>query len=154
MKPIIYILLIFSLLTACAPLTPPPDAPVSSDETPVPGSETPQRPSLPLPKDTALERAPAFLDSADLLVLESFPPQYMLSLAGSLPTPCHQLRVAISPPDAENVIAVAVYSLVDPNMICIQVLQSFTENINLGSFPPGKYTVQIDGGPTLEFDAP
>lgn len=154
MKTIIYIFLIFSLLAACAPLTPAPDAPVSSNETPVRGSETPQRPSLPLPEDTTLERGPAFVDSAEVLILESFPPQYMLSLAGSLPTPCHQLRVNVSPPDAENVIVVTVYSLVDPNMICIQVLQSFAENINLGSFAPGKYAVQIDGGPILEFDAP
>ncbi len=154
MKYIIYSLLIVYLLAACAPSGPSPNAPVSSGDPATPGSEMPPRPSLPLPEDTALERGPAFLDSADLLVLESFPPQYMLSLAGSLPTPCHQLRVNVSPPNAENVIVVTVYSLVDPEVMCIQVLQAFNENINLGSFPPGKYSVQIDGGPTLEFDAP
>lgn len=152
MKHLILIVLIFALLAACAPATPPPDAPVSSDDTP--SGQPPQRPSLPQPGDSALERAPAFLDSANLLVLESFPPQFMLSLAGSLPTPCHQLRVAVSPPDAENGIDVAVYSVVDPNTMCIQVLQGFTENVNLGSFAAGKYTVRIENGPTLEFEAP
>lgn len=33
---------------------------------------------------------------------------------GGLPTPCNQLRAAVSPPDADNKIMVDVYSVSDP----------------------------------------
>ncbi len=154
----IYPLLILVLLAACAPqaaspTTPAPDSPVSSDMTP--GGEMPEAPYLPQPGDTELERGNAFIDSAEILVLESFPPQFLLNLGGSLPTPCHQLRVSASPPDSENVIAVTVYTVVDPNTICIQVLQDFIQGVNLGGFPAGTYTVQINGGEqSLSFEAP
>lgn len=154
MKPLIYIFAIL-MMAACAPAahpTPSPDVPVSSENTP--GAEAPPAPYLPQAQDATLQRGPVFLDSADLLVMESFPPQFLLSLAGSLPTPCHMLRVNVVQPDAENAIAVEVYSVVDPNVTCIQVLQSFSQGINLGSFPAGRYRVQINAEKTLEFDAP
>lgn len=158
MRKIIYTLLIVVLLAACAPQaiapisTPAPDSPVSSDMTPE--GDMPKAPYLPQPEDSALERAPAFLDSADLLIMESFPPQYLLNLSGALPTPCHALRVVVAPLTTENVINVEVYSVVDPSLICAQVLQPFSQGINLGSFPAGKYSVQIKDGPTLEIEAP
>jgi hypothetical protein len=85
-----------------------------------------------------------FIDSQDILVMESFPPQYKLSLSGSLPTPCHQLRVKVSEPDAQNRIVVEAYSLVDPEEVCIQVLEPFEANVPLGSFASGEYTVLLN----------
>ncbi len=149
--PVILAVFIFS---ACAPAadepaaTPPnPDQPISSDDTPAP-QVTP-----PTPTDSNLLRGNAYLDSVELLTLESYPLQFMLVLKGSLPTPCNQLRVDVNPPDGENKIIVDVYSVTQPDMVCAQVLEPFEENIPLGSFPTGHYTLWVNGGLASEFDA-
>jgi hypothetical protein len=85
--------------------------------------------------------------------MESFPPQFSLALSGELPTPCNQLRVDVMPPDGENKIVVDVYSLVSPDTMCADVIQPFSENIPLGSFPAGHYTIWINGEKVAEFDA-
>ena len=134
------------VLTAC---TPSVDEPVSSDEP----STSPPSDNIPSPGDSNLTRGEVFLDSTELLIMESFPLQFMLMLKGSLPTPCHQLRVAVSPPDAQNKIVVDVYTVVDPNTICAQVLEPFEENFPLGSFPTGHYTLWVNGEQIAEFDS-
>ena len=73
-------------------------------------------------------------------------------LAGDLPTPCNQLRAKINPPDTENKIVVDVYSVVDPNQVCVQVLEPFEASIDLGAFPTGHYTVWVNGEMAGEFD--
>jgi hypothetical protein len=95
-----------------------------------------------------------YLDSAQLLVLESYPPQYRLALTGSLPDPCHSLRVQPAAPDAENRILVDVYALADPSAVCIQMLKPFTVSVPLvvDGLPAGHYTVWVDGEKVGEFD--
>jgi hypothetical protein len=93
-----------------------------------------------------------FLNEASLTIRESFPPQISLTLAGDLPTPCNQLRVAIGSPDSEHKIMVDVYSLVNPSQVCVQVLEPFEESIDLGTFPGGHYTVWVNGEMAGEFD--
>ncbi len=142
MKLILFTLMI--TLTACAPATPsngnePPD-PGSADYTPKPG-------------DSKLTRDTVFLDSTDLLTMESSPLQFTLVLKGNLPSPCHGLRVAVSEPDPQNKIAVDVYSVTDPDKACIQVLEPFEVNFPLGSFPEGKYTLWVNGELVAEFQA-
>ncbi len=136
-----------------------PLATATQPRTNTPIANTPTRPSatppfLPAPGDGTMDRGNAFIDSADLRILESFPPRVMLTLQGSLPTPCHQVRVRTSPPDRENKIQVEVYSVSSPGAICIQVLAPFDVNVPLGSFPKGKYTVWVNGEQVGTFDAP
>lgn len=107
----------------------------------------------PQPDDAALDRGEAYIDISDVLTLESFPLQFMLHLAGNLPTPCNTLRVVAYPPDAENKINVDVYSLSDPDQICTQVLQPFDVNIPLGSFPEGKYSIWVNDEMIAEIQA-
>jgi hypothetical protein len=107
----------------------------------------------PRPGDDTLTRDGVYLDSTDLMVMESYPPQFMLMLKGNLPTPCHELRVVYHAPDEENRINLEVYSVADPNAVCVMMLQPFEQNINLGSFPSGHYTVWINGEQVAEFDA-
>mgnify|MGYP005839857103 FL=1 len=153
------VVLVLLMLAACTPVQSMPDAPVvvlpDATAKPEPSSvvQEPQ-PSLP-PKneDAALSRAPAYVQSAELLLLESDPPQVVLKLRGNLPTPCHQLRTEIKPPDAENRIEVDVYSVVDPNRICIQVLAAFELDLDLGRFPAGHYSVWVNGKNVGGFDA-
>jgi hypothetical protein len=88
-----------------------------------------------------------------LLIRESYPPQIALTISGDLPTPCHQVRAEIALPDAENKIIVDMYTVTDPNMVCTQVLKPFQENIDLGVFPSGHYSVWVNGELAGEFDS-
>jgi hypothetical protein len=108
----------------------------------------------PLPGEASMEQGQVFVEYAQLLVMESFPPQYLLQIRGSLPTPCHYLRANLPEPDAQNLIDIEMYSLVDPNVTCTQVLEPFQTNLNLGSFPQGSYSVLLNGEQVAEIEAP
>ncbi|MFO3796866.1 MAG: hypothetical protein ACK8QZ_06220 [Anaerolineales bacterium] len=101
-------------------------------------------PYLPRESDTTLTRGPVFLKNVDILVMESYPPQYVLSLEGSLPTPGHELRVQAQPPDAEGNIRIEVYSVADARRICVQVLKPFAVQMPLLS-GAGEYTFWVNG---------
>ncbi len=149
------------MLTACilpdADPPPPPDTPVSSEpgEEPAfpPGAETPGQVFLPpQPGDEQLHQGQVYLDSTDVLLLESFPVQVNLLLKGSIPTPCHQARFVIQPPDSQNTIRIELYSLINPDQICVQVLQEFETNLSLGPLPAGHYILLINSESAAEFD--
>ncbi len=155
-----------ALLAACAPpggapdgLVTPPDTVVTSPPAGRPSGNQPmppvtdQNPYAPQPADNQLMRGNVYLDSIQLLSMESYPPQIALLLQGSLPTPCNHLRVAVSAPDAKKRIFIDVYSVIDPNQICIQMLAPLEVNIPLGSFPPGHYSVWVNGEKIGEFDS-
>jgi hypothetical protein len=89
-------------------------------------------------------RGSVVIEKSELLVMESYPPQIFLSLKGTLPTPCHFLRATIGQPDAEKRIRVEVYALVEPDVICIQIVQPFEVSLPLGSFSEGPYTVLVN----------
>lgn len=118
----------------------------------MPTNEVPANPLAPKPSDENLTRGNVFIQEYGLMIRESFPPQVSLTFSGDLPTPCHELRVVVSEPDAENKIIADVYSVVDPDMICTQVLKPFQANMDLGAFPTGHYTVWINGEMAGEFD--
>lgn len=153
------------LLTACqASATVEPDNPLdpgnslenSLTELPIfvdPTKEQPNMPNDPLSNDGNLSREGIFIEEMGLIIRESFPPQIALSFSGNLPTPCHEIRSVVSDPDADNKINIEVYTLVDPNIMCTQVLKPFTESIELGTFPSGHYSVWINGQLAGEFDS-
>jgi hypothetical protein len=118
---------------------------------PAASGEPAASPLEPLPDEDSMSRGEVSISSAELLIMESYPLQVRLVIEGTLPTPCHKLRVEVSEPDAQNVIAVEAYSLVDPSEICIQVLEPFEESISLGSYPDGTYTVTLNGEEVGEF---
>ena len=150
------LLLITLLIASCAPQlepSPGPDAPVTSPPVDtMPTNEPVTNPFAPQPGDANLSRGTVFLNEASLIIRESFPPQVSLTWAGDLPTPCNQLRAEMHPPDPQNKIVVDVYSLVDPNQMCAQVLEPFDAAIDLGTFPTGHYTVWVNGQMAGEFD--
>lgn len=132
-----------------SPSTQAPDSPVSSDDQSAGGTAT--SPLDPIPGEETMKRGEATITKSDVLLLESYPVQVMLSLKGTLSTPCHHLRAKVTPPDSENRIQVDLYSLYDPNEICIQMLQEYESNIPLGSYPKGSYTVWVNGKQVGEF---
>jgi len=114
----------------------PPDTAVTSPPAGIPASREPvPNPYAPQPTDSSLNRGEVFIEEKGLLVRESYPPQISLFLSGNLPTPCNELRVQIGEPDETNNIEVDAYSVVDPNMMCTQVLKSFQASVDLGPFP-------------------
>lgn len=108
----------------------------------------------PVSLDKDFNRGPAFIDSTDIILKESYPVQVQLVLIGNLPTPCHLLRVVASDPDAGGRIEIEVYSVSDPEKMCIQVLEPFEAIIPLGDYTAGEYTISINGEPAAEFDLP
>lgn len=156
-RKLILLTLLAIALAACTSLvrdasTPQPDVPpdtTTSDETGSGGVNS--SPLDPIEGEDSMARGEAFVDSAELLILESYPLQIRLMVNGTLPTPCHHLRASLNEPDEQGRIYVELYSLVDPQEICIQVLESFETNISLGSYPDGSYTVWLNSEQVGEF---
>lgn len=146
----IFIFLI-SLVFLCSACGTNPNEPVSSDSSSP--NDTTQSEYLPKPEDAMLLRSEAYIDSNDLLTLESFPLQFMLNVKGNVPTPCNELRVLVNPPDTENKIYVDVYSVISPDKVCVQTLTPFEVNVSLGSFPTGHYILFVNGSKVTEFDS-
>ncbi|HEY2981554.1 MAG TPA: hypothetical protein VGJ22_10260 [Anaerolineales bacterium] len=141
------ILIVSALVAACSPAS--PDGPTTSQ---TPGAGLPPI-YAPRPGDANLERAEVFLDSTEVVAMESYPVQFAVVLKGHLPTPCHQLRVVYHEPDSQNRLKLEVYSVVDPTAACMQVLQPFDQNVYLGTFATGDYTVWVNEQQVAEFEA-
>jgi len=162
MKPGIFLLLIL-LVTSCTPAagatqdvvsTLSPDIAVTSPpEQTIPADQPMENPFAPKPDDASLSRGNAFTQEASLVIRESYPPQISLNLAGDLPTPCYQLRVQIGKPGSDNRINIDVYSVVDPDRMCTQVIKPFEASVDLGTFPQGHYSVYVNGELAGEFDS-
>ena len=167
MKYLLPLVLVAAVLAACGPSSASTTSPDSAATNPNqldsptanpivtenPPEEPPVMPYAPRPGDAKLTRGNVFIEENGLVIRESYPPQIALAISGNLPTPCHEIRAEISAPDVENKINVDVYSVVDPNMICTQVLKPFMENIELGTFPTGHYSVWLNGEMVGEFDS-
>ena len=146
-------------LAACTPAPAtepgmvPPDTAVTSPPAGSPSQTPVKNPYAPQPTDSKLTRGEISIEEMGVLVRESYPPQISLSLSGALPTPCHQLRVHVNDPAEENKINVEAYSVVDPELICTQVLEPFQASVELGTFPSGHYSVWVNGELAGEFDS-
>lgn len=158
MKTLLTLLLTAVLVAACVPATGDsavsyPSYPDASYPDPATGSMPANENFAPMPADEGMTRAEVYLDDTELLTLESYPLQFMLNLKGNLPNPCHQLRIAVSAPDTENRVNVDVYSIADPDQVCVQVLAPFEVNYSLGSFPAGMYSLWVNGEKVADFQS-
>lgn len=133
------------------PLTESPPAPTASPTpTATPPMEEvelnemkPENPFTLTFEERRWPRSQAYVEAREVLVTKSG--QVTLLLRGNLPTPCHQLRVLISKADAEKKIFIDVFSVVDPESVCVQVLAPFEEEVPLGAFAVEEYTFWVDG---------
>jgi hypothetical protein len=158
MKILLTLLLAAVLVAACVPAIGDnavsyPSYPDASYPDSAAGSMPANENFAPMPSDEGMTRAEAYLDGTELLTLESYPLQFMLNLKGNLPNPCHQLRIAVSAPDAENRVNVDVYSIADPDQVCVQALAPFEVNYPLGSFPAGMYSLWVNGEKVADFQS-
>ena len=108
----------------------------------------------PQPGDANLKRGQVFMDlsARKLETTAAQPNEVSANLNGSLPSPCHQVRIILTPANAQNKINLEVYSLVDPKMNCITIIRPFEVSYPLGSFSSGHYSVFVNGQLPGEFD--
>jgi hypothetical protein len=102
----------------------------------------------PSPDDSKMTQGKVFLDKIDFHM-------GTLSILGSLPTPCHKLRVVLSDPTYANfTINLSVYSLRDNSLICIQSLAPFQLSIPINNILDGTYTVKVNDVSQFKFTWP
>lgn len=155
-KILISMILLTIVLSACTSQNgayPNPVYPDPGYENPNPENPSDPNQYRPQPSDLNLMRKDAHVASSDLLIMESMPLQFSLNLKGNLPNPCYRLRISPAQPDAENKINVEVYSLVNPELICVQTTKAYDVNFPLGSYPSGHYILLVNGNQVAEFDA-
>ncbi|MDP2966437.1 MAG: hypothetical protein Q8N39_10465 [Pelolinea sp.] len=118
------IALIIFLLVSCAPS---PQQEISVDN-----------PYAPQEGDSGLTRAKAYVEIADWS-----PADNKLHLAGSLPTPCNQLRVSFT--QAEGKLTFDVYSLTDPKQMCAEMIQPFDVFLAVKNMPVKGISILVNG---------
>jgi len=109
---------------------------------------------VPLSSDENLIKGSVFINESEVVMKESAPVGVGLVLKGDLPTPCNALRVVVSKPDDQGHIELEVYSVVDADKVCVQVLSPFETFVPIGGFSGGTYTVGINGETVAEFEIP
>jgi hypothetical protein len=151
-------------------------APAFSTAYPAPGSLPTQPSTSPYPEPGAVDSGTAIIppsgfepqatdskrirdeviiDMADsqLLITATVPTRVEAVLSGTMPNPCHVLRVVVHPADANNIINLEAYSIVDPDMNCIMTIEPFNAVIPMGSYSSGQYTVNVNGAQLGQFNA-
>ena len=130
------------LLTACAPKATPTPFVIQFDN-----------PYAPQPSDSALMRGEIRIDSASLSLTKTQPPQVSLDFAYFKPTPCYQLRVEVSPLDAQNRINISAYAVAEKDKACtlMALATPLKASLDLGSFPQGYYSLWLNGKQVGEF---
>lgn len=133
-------------IAACGP---------TSTVTPIPPVFQGDNPYAPQSVDGDMQRDSVTIDSSMLALSKSLPPQVLLMFAYFPPTPCHELRVEVSAPNAQNQINVDAYSVVKKDTACVLMALATPLNasLNLGSFPSGHYSLWLNGASVGEFDS-
>ena len=104
-----------------------------------------ENPYAPKPEDLSMTRAGVILTSLDLSELpDSTPLRSELTILGSMPSVCNELRIKVNPPDAAYKVHIEVYSIVNPNLNCENVFQQFETSILLGEYSAGQYSIWVN----------
>ncbi|MCS6770864.1 MAG: hypothetical protein NZ740_02420 [Kiritimatiellae bacterium] len=108
------------------------------------GDDSGPPPYAPHPDDAKLVRGWASVQSVEIRPRPGRPDRFQLILRGNMPTPCHSWRASVSGPADEDRIDIELYSVVDPAIVCIQVIGDFEGAIEL---PPvaRRTEVRING---------
>jgi hypothetical protein len=150
MKRLVICLAVLLGLTGCAAETQATPTPLPIETVAwVPPSDNPYAPQA---NDTQLLQAGLQISTLSLLAPVDDPQIYLL-LTGALPSPCNSLRVRIQPPDAQQRVMVDVYSVVNPDLACTAVLKQFEAQVPLGVYPPGLFSVWINGQRIGDFNS-
>lgn len=136
-KSLVSFLALILITAACAG---PPEESVDSGEEPSPTTG---------PIGIPVDAGPFFVDSTDILLMESFPVQVALRVNGNLPTPCHQAVWDVE--DDGEAIHVTLATVAADDEVCTQVLVPTELSVPLGSFESGARTVILNGEEVGDF---
>jgi len=131
------------------------DSAVSPGDGAAPGTTVAEPPGVPRadPVNPPVEKGPFFLDSADVLVMESYPIQVTVVVDGSIPTPCDSAGWKVEIVGDEILVEVYSIPLNDPAASCIAQVEDVAVTVPLGSFQAGAYTVIVNGETVGSFEA-
>lgn len=90
-----------------------------------------------------VETKPIEIETVDIRIAESYPPQLFAEVTGWVGDPC---TVAREPEVTRegNTITVTILADRDPDVICTMMLVGYQKNIALGSVEPGEWTVKVN----------
>jgi hypothetical protein len=142
MKNYLWLLSIF-ILSACIPQPTLEPTPTNIAPLLITKEENPYEPH---PEDLNMIQAGVILTSLDLSeVADTSPLRTELTVLGSMPSVCNELRINVNPPDENYQIAIDIYSIIDPTISCDNVFQQFEANIVLGEYSAGQYSIWVNG---------
>jgi hypothetical protein len=105
-----------------------------------------QNPFAPKSGDDNLVQGGVILTSIDLSISTGIPSgRTKITILGSMPSVCNQLRIKVNPPDKTYEIRIQIYSILDPKIKCDNVFQQFETSILLGEYSAGEYSVWVNG---------
>lgn len=127
-----------SALTSCAPVT----SPAGNDDQPVSSDDTPQ-PALTLDPDKYEIGENGYLESIEILILESFPLQVNVRITGNLPDGCTTVYRMESERQDDRFI-VKVITAREKDLMCTEALVPFETSATLDvlGLPAGTYRVE------------
>lgn len=133
-------------LVPTSPRTPPRRTPIPLHQEVTPMPVSPIGKENLLPSTVYLDEVAVVKEDGGLWLL----------LSGQLPTPCHRLQVLVQPPDADRRIRVRVFSVVERDQMCVEVLAPFQERVALSEtpLPAGDYQVLVNDAKPLTFRWP
>jgi hypothetical protein len=92
--------------------------------------------------DMAVE--PITIESVDVLILESFPPQATARVKGVIGDGCSELHSEVQRRTGDTV-TITVLRQRPREAICTQIAKLYDQTIRLeGTFPPGRYTLRVN----------
>ncbi len=137
-----FVLCFILLLSACIAQPLPEPTPTISRPRVIKLEENPYAPQ---PEDANVTQAGVVLTSLDLSELvDSDPLRSELTILGSMPSVCNELRIKVNPPNDAYQIYIEIYSIVNPNLKCEDVFQQFETSILLGEYSAGQYSVWVN----------
>lgn len=111
-------------------------------------------PSPTPPYRTKVELAP--IDGLELIIRESFPPQYAIVITSGLPSGCHEFDRAVSEGWAGNTLTIRVTNVApdDPAVACDALYRTVQTQFELGTafIPRERYTIRVNDE-SLDFTA-
>jgi hypothetical protein len=100
-------------------------------------------PYSPKPEDEKLTRGTVAIDAVTGAAAQAAG-EIVLSITGTLPTPCHELRLRIpATVSTDGLIRIEAWSVTDPDRLCAQVLQPFSVQVPVRAAAGAK--IEING---------
>ncbi len=88
--------------------------------------------------------APLKIQSVDVLVAESAPPQISVKITGIIPDSCTKARDPETHRDGST-FTITIIGERPTGMACAQMVSLYEQTIQLGTLDPGSYTVTVNG---------